>query len=225
MKKSHLIVNIIFASLIVLSDILYTFVFKSNLLVKSITSALFVLMGLVNLFLAIKAKVRLKYPIIMCVALFLAMIGDIAINLIFELGAGFFAIGHIFYFVAYCQLNKFKWKDLIYGLFIFIPVLILILFVPIFDFGGYFLMIVCLVYALIISCMVSKSVSNFIQEKSLLNLIILIGSILFCVSDLMLLFDNFTSLPNIMGILCLATYYPAQIFLAYSVYEYTRKAN
>ena len=107
MKKSHLIVNIIFASLIVLSDILYTFVFKSNLLVKSITSALFVLMGLVNLFLAIKAKVRLKYPIIMCVALFLAMIGDIAINLIFELGAGFFAIGHIFYFIAYCQLTKF----------------------------------------------------------------------------------------------------------------------
>ena len=223
MKKLHLTLNIIFASLIVLFDILYTFVFKSNLLVKSITSAFFVIMGLVNLLIAIKLKSSsLKYPIVMCVALFLAMVGDIAINLIFELGAGFFAIGHIFYFIAYCYLRKFQWKDLLYGLCIFVPVLALILFVPIFDFGGSFLMIVCLVYALIISCMVSKAVSNFIQEKSLLNLIILVGSILFCVSDLMLLFDNFTGLPNIMGILCLATYYPAQVFLAYSVYQHTQ---
>ena len=222
MKKSQLILNIIFASLIIVWDILYTFVFKYNLLVKSITSAIFVIMGIVNLVFAIKTRPNnLKFPIIMVVALTLAMIGDIAINLIFELGAGFFAIGHIFYFVAYCQLAKFKWKDLLYGLAIFVPVLALILFVPIFDFGGNFLKIVCIAYAAIISCMVSKSISNQIQEKSLLNLIILIGSILFCVSDLMLLFDCFTSLPAIMGILCLATYYPAQIFLAYSICEHT----
>ena len=223
MKKSQLILNIIFASLIIIWDILYTFVFKSNLLVKSITSALFVIMGIVNLIFAIKSKSKnLKFPIIMVVALTLAMIGDIAINLIFELGAGFFAIGHIFYFLAYCYLIKFKWKDLLYALYIFVPILALILFVPIFDFGGIFLQIVCIVYASIISCMVSKSISNYKQEKSLLNLIILIGSILFCVSDLMLLFDCFTSLPAIMGILCLATYYPAQIFLAYSIFQYTK---
>ncbi len=223
MKRTHLIINIVFASLIILFDILYTFVFKYELLVKSTTSALFVLMGIANLIIALKLKSNnLKYPIVMCVALTLAMIGDIAINLIFELGAGFFAIGHIFYFIAYCYLRRFRWKDLLYSLFIFVPVLALILFAPIFDFGGNFLMIVCIIYALIISCMVSKSISNYIQEKSLLNLIILIGSILFCVSDLMLLFDNFTGLPNIMGILCLATYYPAQIFLAYSVYQHTQ---
>lgn len=223
MKKSQLILNIIFASLIIIWDILYTFVFKSNLLVKSITSALFVTMGVINLIFAIKLKSKnLKFPIIMVVALTLAMIGDIAINLIFELGAGFFAIGHIFYLIAYCSLIKFKWKDLLYALYIFIPILALILFVPIFDFGGIFLQIVCIVYASIISCMVSKSISNYKQEKSLLNLIILIGSILFCVSDLMLLFDSFSGLPAIMGILCLATYYPAQIFLAYSIFQYTK---
>ena len=223
MKKSQLILNIIFASLIIIWDILYTFVFKYNLLVKSITSALFVAMGIANLIFAIKTKSKnLKFPIIMVVALFLAMIGDIAINLIFELGAGFFAIGHIFYLIAYCSLIKFKWKDLLYALYIFVPILALILFAPIFDFGGIFLQIVCITYASIISCMVSKSISNYKQEKSLLNLIILIGSILFCVSDLMLLFDCFTSLPAIMGILCLATYYPAQIFLAYSIYEHTK---
>ena len=148
----------------------------------------------------------------------------LAINLIFELGAGLFALGHIFYFVAYCSLIKFKWKDLLYGICIFVPILALILFVPIFDFGGNFLKIVCITYAAIISCMVSKSISNYIQDKSLIHLIILIGSILFCVSDLMLLFDNFTSLPAIMGILCLLTYYPAQIFLAYSICEHN-KAN
>lgn len=223
MKKLSLTLNLIFASLIVLFDLLYTFAFKYNLLVKSITSVLFVLLGVTNLIIAIKLKTsNLKYPIVMCIALFIAMLGDIAINLIFELGAGFFAIGHVLYFIAYCYLRKFKWKDLLYGIFIFVPVLTLTLFAPIFDFGGIFIMVVCLVYALIISCMVSKAVSNFIQEKNLLNLIILIGSILFCISDLMLLFDNFTGLPNIMGILCLATYYPAQVFLAYSVYQHTQ---
>lgn len=224
MKKSNLLINIIFANLIVLFDILYTFVFKHNLLVKSITSILFVLMGIANMVISVKNKdTNKKFPIIMIVALILAMIGDIAINLIFELGAGFFAIGHIFYFIAYCQLCKFNWTDLIYGIFIFATVLCTILFVPIFDFNGNFLKIVCIAYAIIISCMVSKSIANYIKNKNLLNLIILIGSVLFCISDLMLLFDCFTNLPNIMGILCLATYYPAQIFLAYSIYQYSIK--
>ena len=223
MKKLQLSLNITLAGLIVIWDILYTFVFSGNLLVKSITSMLFVLMGVINLIFAIKTKSKsLKYPIIMVIALTLAMIGDIAINLIFELGAGIFAIGHIFYFIAYCQLVKFKWKDLLYAVFIFIGCLALILFVPIFDFGGNFLKIVCITYAAIISCMVSKAISNQIQEKNLLSLIILIGSILFCISDLMLLFDCFTSLPYIMCILCLMTYYPAQIFLAYSLYQYNK---
>lgn len=223
MKKFHFTSNIILISLIIIFDMLYTFVFQSNILVKSTASSLFLIMGLLNLVIAIQSKsVNLRFSITMVIGLFLSMIGDVAINLKFEIGALLFAIGHVFSFISYCQLHKFQWKDLIYTMFIAPSIIALIIFAPIFNFNSNLLKIVCILYALIISCMLSKALSNFVQFKSRLNLIIMIGGILFCVSDFMLLFDVFTTLPAIMGILCLLTYYPAQIFLAYSILEHTK---
>jgi len=46
------------------------------------------------------------------------------------------------------------------------------------------------------------------------------GSVLFYFSDLMLAFDMFGGAPPIAGTLCLATYYPGQCVLGYSVYRY-----
>ncbi|MBQ3047627.1 MAG: lysoplasmalogenase, partial [Clostridia bacterium] len=91
------------------------------------------------------------------------------------------------------------------------------LFAPFFNFDEAIMMIVCLVYALIISLMVGKTISNLITQKSLLNIVLVIGSILFFISDLMLLLNVFGGLPEITDILCLATYYPAQCFLAFSI--------
>jgi len=216
MKKTFSIVNILLISLVLILDILYMCI--GGLWLKSITSALFVSIGIVNLVYAIKNKENnLKFPIILVVALFIAMLGDIVLNINFIAGAIIFAIGHVFYFFAYCNLVKFEWKDLIYGVCILIPSVLIITLVPLFDFGGILMEVVCVVYAIIISMMVGKALSNYIKEKTLINLIILIGSILFFVSDLMLLFDVFSNLPRIMGVLCLATYYPGQCILAHSI--------
>ena len=216
MKKLHLSLNILLAALIIIGDIFYITI--GGLLTKSITSILFVTLGAVNLIFALKNKTNFKkFCIIMVVGLFFAMLGDILLEIEFVVGAALFAIGHIFYFIAYCTLQKFEAKNFIYSVCIFIPSALIILLVPIFDFGGIFMQMVCLIYALIISLMVGKAIANLVKEKTILNIIIVVGSCLFFFSDFMLLFNVFANVPRIFGILCLATYYPAEILLAYSL--------
>ena len=224
MKKAINIFNLIMLIAIVIADICYNLI--GTLLAKSIASSLFVLLGLVNLIYVIKNKTQyLKFSIILFIGLIFAMLGDIVLQLHFISGAILFAIGHILFFCAYCTIIRFKPKDLLYGLAIFIPVLALILFLPIFDFGDIVMKLVCIIYALIISAMTSKAISNYLQDKSLLNLIVLIGSSLFIFSDFMLLFDVFSELSSVFGILCLATYYPAEFLLAHSIMSTTIKLN
>jgi uncharacterized membrane protein YhhN len=179
----------------------------------------FVLIGLTNLIyiFMLKENTQKKYAIVMLIGLVFAMAGDIVLNIFFVGGAALFAIGHVFYFVAYCFATRFKVRDLIVAAIIFVPSLLTILLVPIFDFGGTFMQIVCVVYALIISCMLGKAISDLITNKNIFSIIVAVGSLLFFFSDLMLLFDVFGDVGLWADILCLATYYPAQCFLAYSI--------
>ena len=223
MRKGFLITNIILTALCVVLDVVY--LAQKGLMLKSITSAVFALLGAVNLFYAIKTKSKnLKFAIIMVIGLVFAMSGDIVLEIVFIAGAALFGIGHVFYFIAYSALQKFSVKDFIPALCIFVPCFILLM-LPIFDFGGIVMHIVCIAYAAVISCMVGKSISNYINNKTLLNLIILVGSALFCFSDLSLVFYSFSDvLPRVLTIvLCLGTYYPAECILAYSIFKSTDK--
>ena len=195
---------------------------QRELLFKTIASASFVLIGLISLFAAIKNKLgNIKFAMIMTIGLFFAMLGDILLELNFMIGAIFFAIGHVFYFVAYCTLVKFKWTDLIAGGVIALVAILVICLLPIFDFGGIVMQIMIIFYAIIISLMLGKALSNLIRERSVINIIILVGSFLFFFSDLMLLLGNFASfaadIDRILGYLCLCTYYPAEVLLALSL--------
>ena len=218
MNKAVSILNAILLLAIIALDVVYIII--GGILIKSITSACFVLVGIVNLAYTIKCKTNLKFPIFMLVGLVFAMLGDIILEVQFIVGAALFAIGHIFFFVSYCMLIKFDWKDLIYGAVIFVPSMLFIVLAPIFDFGGILMEIVCIVYALIISFMVGKAISNYVKQKNVVNLIILIGSIMFFLSDLMLLLNVFAHLP-VVGIICLVLYYPAEFLLAFSILSYT----
>lgn len=215
MNKILNITNIVIMIAIIIGDIFYITI--GGLTIKSITSLLFVVLGIVNFAFIIKNTNQKRFSIFMILGLFFAMLGDIMLEIEFIVGAALFAIGHIFYFISYSSLHKFKLIDLFISACFLVPATIIILLVPIFDFGGTLMQIVCLVYALIISLMVGKSISNLVKEKSLLNLLIVIGSCLFFFSDFMLLFNVFADVHIIFGILCLATYYPAEIFLAYSL--------
>lgn len=219
MKKIYPILNLLFAVLVIVSDMLYATVLR-ELWMKGVASAFFFIMGITNLIFTLKSNSpHKKFSIIMTCGLFVTMLADIILNLQFMLGAIVFAIGHICYIFAYLQIKKFEIKDIIAPICIFIPSTLIITLTPIFDFGGILMEIICIIYALIISLMVGKSIANTIKHNTLSNLFITIGSILFFISDFMLLFDQFADVPAIFGILCLATYYPAQAILAYSMYH------
>lgn len=220
MKKIN-IFNFVMCALLIIADVFY--IVLGGLSIKSAASLIFVIIGFVNLVYLLKTTGKSVSAYLMFIGLCFACLGDIFLEIHFIIGAGLFAIGHVFYFVSYCKLAKFEWKNLLYSAAIFIPSLLIILLVPIFDFGGAIMQVVCCVYALIISLMVGKAIANFIKEKTVLNLIILIGSALFFFSDFMLLFNVFSDVGRVFGVLCLATYYPAEFMLAYSILRQRNK--
>lgn len=218
MKKWFIFANICLILTICVGNI---FLIKGGpVLLKASMSAGFVLMGVFGLVYVLKNNLQnKKFAIVMVCGLFLAMLGDIFLEFNFIVGALFFAIGHGFFFVAYCNLIKFRWNDLLFGVCVFVPAVLLINVAPVFNFGGIVYRILCSIYALIISLMVGKSISNFVQNKNVLTFMLMIGSVLFCFSDIILLFNVFSSVSSSFSFLCLATYYPAECVLGYSILQ------
>ena len=217
MKRLFVAANAIMLTLILIFDVFY--MFGGGLPAKAIASITFVGAGVINLVYCIKHNKNLKFPIWMVVALTCAMLGDIFLVLNFYLGTAVFAVGHIFYFVSYCMLEKMNRRDLMCGISISVIAISTILFTPFLDFGGTLMQGICCTYAIIISFMVGKTISNLLKENNHVNIIIVVGSILFFISDLMLVLDLFGDIP-VASYLCLGTYYPAQFLLAFSLFVY-----
>lgn len=213
-----LAVNLALALLIWILDGLY--IRYGAFSVKIITSLMFAVMGGVNLAYLILTKHKgFKFPAVMVAGLVLAMLGDVILEIHFIAGAVLFAIGHVLFFVSYCFLRKYAFTDFLCGGLIAFLSVLFITFAPIFDFSGDIAMeIVCIIYAIVISLMVGKAICNFAADHSWLTFIIMLGSLLFFFSDLMLLLNVFSSVEKYVGALCLSTYYPAECLLAFSVY-------
>lgn len=188
---------------------------------KTLASLGFVALGVVNLVYAIKNKHNLNFGITMVVGLFMAMLGDVLLEIEFLVGAIFFAIGHVVFIVAYFLHQKFHWLDVVIGGIIAVASALIVLLLPIFNFDGLFKIII-VIYAIIISFMLGKAISNFARNRSFSNLLIGLGSLLFFVSDLMLLLGSFGGID--VSCMCLATYYPAEVILALSI-MFTGKEN
>ena len=198
-RKFCSIYNFIFLVCTLVATTIFMFAPLPKYVTKSTASAVFVICGLMNFILTKKYFVNVKF-----------LIDN------FCLGAILFAVGHIFYFVSFLFLQKFNYKDILIGLCIFGCVLLIIFLYPNFNFDG--MLILILVYALIITLMLGKSVSNCIFSYSFANLYILIGTFLFFFSDAMLLFYVFGPHTLVFDILCVFTYYPGQFMLASSMF-------
>ena len=223
MKKIN-IFNLIVSLIIFVGDVGY--MLYGNIILKSVLSAMFVILGAVNFVYVVKKHQQFNmFMLMMLIGLFFAMLGDIVLEIEFIIGALLFAVGHVFFLVSYITLKKYCIKDLIISLSIFIPCVFIILFVPIFDFGGIMMQMVCIFYALIITLMTGKAIANYTSEKSVFNLVVMIGSLLFIFSDLMLLFNVFGDVGRWAGVLCLVTYYPAECVLAYSILKNAKKED
>lgn len=222
-------VNILMGILITLGGLGYDTIFH-NLVMKTIASGLFVALGLINLR-GLKAaslhqnekKRTVGFATVLVAGFGVCMVADIVLEIVFMYGALLFGIGHIFYFAAYCKVAPFQWKDLKWACISFPLAVGIIVFLPIFDFGDVIMELVCIVYALLISCMLSKAISNYLRLHDAVTLTFMVGSVMFFFSDFMLLFEQFSSAPNIVGSLCVNSYYPAQAVLGFGIYKAYKK--
>ena len=99
-----------------------------------------------------------------------------------------------------------------------------ILFFPYIVFDVVALKYVVLTYAVIISIMVGKSVGNAIRSKRTATYMIMAGSLLFFISDMMLLLAWFSSIEGRWtSNVCMAAYYPGLCLLAASMVAYMKE--
>ena len=217
-NTSALFLNILIISAIFVLNYFYqknNFVFS----LKCICSAAFASLGIINLLFAITTSQEdLKFFIMMSVALVFAMLGDVFINKSFAVGAGFFALGHVGFAVAYSFLQGFDPRDVIIVGVIFLATASFLLFAPCVDFGSKKIKWICLSYSFIISIMLGKAMANLICQVNAVNALISAGSLLFFFSDLMLVLNWFVGVGRWAGNACMGTYYPALCILAFSMY-------
>ena len=220
-KKLFGWLNVVFGALVLIGLVWY--LNHGSLMMKAITCATFVLLSGVNFVYALISGAGKKYASVMFAGAVFGWLGDVTLGVNFVLGAGLFAVGHILYAAAFYAISPVRKSDILLTGAILIGTAALILLYPKFDFGGALMQGVCLVYGLIISCMVGKAVSGGIREKTLPMIIMAAGSVLFYFSDLMLVLRWFADAPRLAGDLCLMTYFPAQGLLSASIYFYANK--
>lgn len=231
MKKVFNLQNIVLALnvLIIAAIFVMNYFYQSNgfdFTLKCVCSGSFAALGLINLIYALKTKqTNAKFYIGMSTGLIFAFLGDYLIGYDFIIGAATFALGHVCFVVAYCFLQKMKTLDCIISGGLFIGAAIFLLFAPILTFEVPVFRIVCIVYALIISIMLGKAIGNFVRDKNIVTGIIAFASLLFFISDLMLVLDWFVGIWNWTDHACMGTYYPALCFLALSMFLNSKQGN
>ena len=222
-QKLMLTLNVCVSTLICILNYFY----QSNgfdFTLKCVCSGLFAALGVANLVYARKTKeTHRKFYIFMALGLVFAFLGDYLIGYDFIVGAATFALGHVFFVIAYCFLQKMQKLDLTVSGALFACCLIFLLFCPLLSFDVPVFRIVCIVYALIISTMLGKAIGNFVREKNTFMGTIAAASALFFFSDLMLVFDWFIGLWSWTDHACMGTYYPALCLLAFSMILKTLK--
>jgi uncharacterized membrane protein YhhN len=216
MKKRFLIINLIISTLILLINCLYLNGGKIEL--KFTMSILFTIMGFLNLGFYYLNKIKIKKSLVLIfLGLVLSMVGDIIIFYDFIYGAVFFVFAHFMYILSYNFIEKYCIKDIKIISFIFIVGLSFINLVPFIKIEETNLRILSILYTFVISIMCGKSISNYMQKRELFRLIIMIGSILFLISDMCLVLDVFAKVGIIAFYLTGILYFPAQILLSISV--------
>ena len=220
MKKQRIFgfINIILPFFMLLSCIIYFFNYDIRL--KALTASWFVVSGGVNLLYAVICRKKLLFPVFVFAGLALCMAGDIVLFKSFLPGAVLFVLGHIAYIASYSAVKKPSVTDLAFILPILLLSVLFVLFYPAFDYGSTVMTAVAAVYAAVISFMLGKALSNAFMHKTKANIFLLLGSILFFVSDIALAFNVFGGSPLWSDRVCMFTYFPGQCVIALSVYLY-----
>lgn len=194
---------------------------KYHVMLKSITSLIFVLAALyIFMFRSVH---NYKHSIIMIVALSLCLIGDIMLSVVqgkaesgwFYAGVASFMLAHFVYFFAFLLLSPFN----IYDLIIAAIISVMIYSISRFDCINIEEMkIVLLVYSICLGFFMSKGIIVFFTSShKTSSILILVGCVLFGISDVTLIFEYFSKKIAILPVFNLTTYYAATMILALSL--------
>lgn len=194
-----------------------------GLWLKGVTSAWFVALGAVNLCYGLRRGVRHPYLWLTALGLALGMAADVLLGPAFIFGLLFFAAGHVLYLAGFFSLEKFRRQDLCYILPIAAVSLYAVVGTPFIRVDDPVLLPLLLGYAVIIACMLGKAISNWRVHGTPSRLLIMVGSILFWFSDLMLAVDMFGVPSRMTWILCSYSYWPAQALLAYAMFRFAEE--
>jgi uncharacterized membrane protein YhhN len=216
-NKKLFIINIIF--LICAFSCLICYDILGGLWLKGVTSGWFVMLGFLNvLYVWNHKKTRRSFVFLIELGLFFGMCADILLGVHFIFGILFFAAGHVAYLVAFFMLEKFQKKDILITLPFVVVSLYIVAGTSFIQIEDQILEKMLLGYACIIACMLGKAVSNLISEKSKYRWLILVGSIMFWFSDIVLAIDMFGESSRLTWILCSYVYWPAQNIMAHSMF-------
>lgn len=219
--------NVIMISAIVLEAVfVYRYTKKNDeeqriqsILNKCLCSVLFIVIAAC----AVGMKGNSRYAMFMLLGFFCSFFGDFFLALpdqttTFILGLSSFVLAHLSYTVAFFNLHGVMWLDV--GLFILVLALISGLLVKLnMQFGK--MLLPCMIYIIVISNMVAKSLSLFITGVvNLTGAIILVcGTILFAVSDVVLSLIKFGDKNTAkMRSYNIITYFPGQTLMALGIY-------
>lgn len=149
------------------------------------------------------AKYKNRYAIILIIVLSLFMIADISINFSFIAGGGIFAFGHLILLVYFLRRNKLKAMNYVISAITFAIFLAIIL---IFNRSNIYLMIALIMYALLISLLLSSTTNE--------NIWIKIGILVFVISDALLMINSGINNSLILGHFARGIYYLSIILLS-----------
>ena len=188
-----------------------------NYTLKCRASMCFAAIGMVNLLWSFFLRRQRPVCTLLALGLVFAMLGDLTINNDFVRGAILFAAGHVLLLLGYCVVHRLRRADLFCSALPAIGGVGFLLFYPYLHFSRPALQTVCLVYAVIISCMLGKAAANFFARPALFTGLQALGSLLFFFSDFMLLLHWFVGRWRWTDNACMATYYPAVCLIALSM--------
>ena len=215
-NKVELLINVI--SFLFLFTYAVLFFVTLNPVFRKITNVIIVLVAVFNLIYYFFRFKKIKvYQVVLLVGIIFSCLADGLLNLDFKVFLTLFLTGHLMYIVAFYSVKKFHYLDIIFSLIIFVFSASIILFVPIFNFYQDYIKYLCLIYALVLSVVVGKSFSNLILNKKPLTIVMFIGSIMFYISDFVLLFNMFATHNIILDVLCLSIYYPSVMIFSNSL--------
>ena len=219
LDKKFFVTNIVIFILGILCLIYYDY--HGGLWLKGATSSWFFIHGIINLVYAKKnGSQETKVLYIIETGLFLGMLADVLLGINFMIGVAAFALGHVFYIVAYNIIEKPCLKDIYFVLPISAISIFIVIGTPFINVEDPIMEKVLIAYAIIISWMLGKALSNLKEKQSTFTWIVVVGSLLFLFSDLILAIDMFGESSRLTWILCSYTYWPAQHLLAQSMYHY-----